>query len=74
MGIENPVIEFSGYRKADPERRLLSTEKIRKRTDWKPVVSLNQGLDQCVAEISSRRKEKYCESSYYNSGRNIQPF
>ena len=49
MGIENPVIEFSGYRKSDPERRLLSTEKIRMKTAWKPVVDLNKGLDECIA-------------------------
>lgn len=48
MGIENPVIEFSGYRESDPERRLLSTEKIRTRTAWKPVVDLGKGLDECI--------------------------
>lgn len=48
MGIDNPVIEFEGYRASDPERRLLSTEKIRTRTEWKPVVSLDQGLDECI--------------------------
>ncbi len=48
MGIENPVIEFSGYRESDPERRLLSTEKIRTRTSWKPAVSLDKGLDECI--------------------------
>lgn len=48
MGIENPVIEFSGYRESDPERRLLSTEKIRTRTAWKPVVDLDKGLDECI--------------------------
>ena len=32
MGITDPVIEFNGYRESDPERRLLSTEKIRTRT------------------------------------------
>lgn len=48
MGIEKPVIEFKGYRKSDPERRLLSTEKIRARTSWKPVVSLDKGLDECI--------------------------
>ena len=42
MGIDDPVIEFSGYRESDPERRLLSTEKIRARTDWKPVVDLKK--------------------------------
>lgn len=48
MGIDDPVIEFSGYRESDPERRMLSTEKIRKRTGWKPVVDLDKGLDECV--------------------------
>ncbi len=48
MGIKNPVIEFSGYRESDPERRLLSTEKIRTRTAWKPVVDLDKGLDECI--------------------------
>lgn len=48
MKIENPVIEFSGYRESDPERRLLSTQKIRTRTSWKPVVTLDKGLDECI--------------------------
>ncbi len=48
MGIDNPVIEFEGYRKSDPERRLLSTKKIRERTSWTPAVSLDKGLDECV--------------------------
>ena len=48
MGITDPVIEFNGYRASDPERRLLSTEKIRTRTTWKPVVSLDKGLDECI--------------------------
>ena len=48
MGIENPVIKFEGYRESDPERRLLSTEKIRTRTNWKPIVDLDKGLDECV--------------------------
>ena len=32
LGIENPEITFSGYRESDPERRVLSTRKIRTRT------------------------------------------
>ena len=48
MGIADPVIEFEGYRASDPERRLLSTEKIRTRTHWRPQVSLERGLDECV--------------------------
>ncbi len=48
MGIENPVIEFSGYRASDPERRLLNTDKIRSRTSWAPMVDLARGLDECI--------------------------
>ena len=48
MGIDDPVIEFEGYRASDPERRLLSTEKIRSRTSWKPAVNLDKGLDECI--------------------------
>ena len=48
MGIEDPVIEFEGYRKSDPERRLLATDKIRTRTSWSPKVSLDKGLDECI--------------------------
>ncbi len=48
MGINDPVIEFNGYRESDPERRLLNTEKIRTRTSWRPAVSLDKGLDECV--------------------------
>lgn len=51
MGIENPKIEFEGYRESDPERRLLNTDKLRTRTNWKPQVSLDKGLDLCVASI-----------------------
>jgi hypothetical protein len=51
MGIENPEIEFEGYRKSDPERRLLNTDKLRARTGWKPQVTLDKGLDLCVASI-----------------------
>ncbi len=54
MGIENPVIEFSGYRESDPERRLLSTEKIRTRTSWKPLVNLDKGLDECIKNYLKR--------------------
>lgn len=56
MGIANPTIEFNGYRESDPERRLLSTEKIRTRTSWKPVVDLNKGLEECVENKIKGRK------------------
>ena len=54
MGIENPVIEFDGYRESDPERRLLNTEKIKTRTDWKPVVGLDKGLEECITNYLKR--------------------
>ena len=48
MGIDDPKIEFNGFRESDPERRLLSTDKIRSRTGWSPKISLDQGLKECV--------------------------
>ncbi len=51
MGIEDPKIVFEGYRESDPERRLLNTEKLRSRTEWRPQVSLDKGLDLCIASI-----------------------
>lgn len=51
MGIENLDIVFEGYRESDPERRLLNTDKLRTRTEWKPQVSLDKGLDLCIASI-----------------------
>lgn len=51
MGIDNPRIVFEGYRKSDPERRLLNTDKLRTITNWKPQVSLDKGLDLCIKSI-----------------------
>ena len=51
MGLPKPEIIFSGYRSSDPERRILNTEKIRTRTDWTPIISLDKGLEMCVASI-----------------------
>jgi len=51
MGLPKPEIIFSGYRCSDPERRILNTEKIRTRTDWTPIISLDKGLEMCVASI-----------------------
>ena len=45
MGIAEPVIEFQGYRESDPQRRLLSTEKIREKTGWKPKVTRKNSAD-----------------------------
>lgn len=51
MGISKPEIKFEGYRSSDPERRILNTEKIRTRTDWTPIITLDMGLDMCVSSI-----------------------
>lgn len=58
MGIKEPVIEFSGYRESDPERRLLSTQKIRTRTSWKPIVDLDKGLDECIRNYLKKLGEE----------------
>ncbi len=50
LGRDNPEIVFSGYRESDPPRRLLSTEKIRCRTGWKPRVTLEEGIRMCIQE------------------------
>lgn len=51
MGLGDVDIVFEGYRKSDPERRLLNTEKIRTRTGWTPIISLDEGLTMCVNSI-----------------------
>lgn len=51
MGLPKPEIKFEGYRSSDPERRILNTEKIRTRTDWTPIITLDKGLEMCVASI-----------------------
>lgn len=48
LGKPNPKIRFEGYRASDPERRILNTDKIRTRTNWKPSVTLKQGLKMCA--------------------------
>lgn len=48
LGIKDPEIVFYGYRESDPERRLLSTEKLVTRTGWKPRVTLEKGIEMCV--------------------------
>ena len=54
MGLPKPEIIFNGYRSSDPERRILNTEKIRTRTDWTPIITLDKGLDMCVASIEKK--------------------
>ena len=51
MGMPRPTIIFNGYRSSDPERRILNTEKIRTRTNWTPIITLDKGLEMCVASI-----------------------
>ena len=51
MGLPKPEIKFEGYRSSDPERRILNTEKIRTRTGWTPIITLDKGLEMCVASI-----------------------
>jgi nucleoside-diphosphate-sugar epimerase len=48
MGVEGLEISFEGTRTADPERRLLNTEKLRNRTGWSPAVGLQDGIRMCV--------------------------
>lgn len=48
LGIDNPDITFEGYRESDPERRILSTKKLRTRTKWEPKITLDKGIEMCV--------------------------
>lgn len=52
LGISNPKVIFEGYRESDPERRVLSTEKIRQGTSWVPKINLSRGLDECIENYS----------------------
>lgn len=52
LGIDNPEIIFNGYRASDPERRLLNTEKIQKATGWKPIITIEKGIESCVTEMN----------------------
>ena len=54
MGIENPRIDFKGERTADPRRRLLSVEKIRKAVGWVAEVDLREGLKACIQNRMAR--------------------
>lgn len=53
LGIKQPEIIFEGYRQSDPVRRMLNTEKLRLRTGWKPVISLEKGIEMCVEEMKN---------------------
>lgn len=51
LGIDEPDISYKGYRASDPERRVLNTDKIRTRTGWCPMISLDRGIEMCVEEM-----------------------
>ena len=53
MGVDGLRVTFEGVRTADPERRLLNTEKLRSRTGWAPTVSLDEGIRMCVEAARS---------------------
>lgn len=57
LGIEEPVITFKGHRDSDPERRVLSTEKIKERTTWRPQVDLETGITECVASYLGQKEQ-----------------
>jgi nucleoside-diphosphate-sugar epimerase len=48
MDVRDLQITFEGMRTADPERRLLNTDRLRSRTGWFPAVSLDDGIGMCV--------------------------
>lgn len=48
IGIGNPEIKFEGYRESDPQRRILSAQKIKERTGWQSTITLEQGIQMCV--------------------------
>lgn len=48
LQIEQYDITFKGYRESDPERRVLSTEKLRQKTGWNAKITLEEGLKMCA--------------------------
>ena len=51
---KNPKIIFKGYRESDPKRRILNTDKIRKLTEWKPKITLDKGIEECIIELNKQ--------------------
>jgi nucleoside-diphosphate-sugar epimerase len=51
-------IVFKGRRTADPERRLLNTEKIARLTGWKSSTDLDTGIRLCLAAAGARGAAK----------------
>ena len=56
--ISDPEIVYSGYRESDPERRLLSIEKLQSRTTWIPQVNLDTGIDMCIEYLKNDLKSE----------------
>ena len=54
LDIKNPKIIFKGYRESDPKRRTLNTDKIRKLTEWKPKITLDKGIEECIIELNKQ--------------------
>ena len=54
LDIKNPKIIFKGYRESDPKRRILNTDKIRKLTEWKPKITLDKGIEECIIELNKQ--------------------
>lgn len=50
MNKNDVEIEFKGIRTADPPRRLLNVSKIENRVNWKPEITLEHGLKECIAK------------------------
>ncbi len=53
LQIEQYDIVFEGYRESDPERRILSTEKLYKRTGWEAKITLEEGLRMCAGSYNT---------------------
>lgn len=56
LGYDDVEIVFEGYRESDPERRYLNVQKLKTRTGWEPVVSLEEGIDMCVENLNKMYK------------------
>lgn len=57
LQIEKYDIVFEGYRESDPERRILSTEKLHKRTGWEAKITLAEGLKMCAGSYRKKKRK-----------------
>lgn len=58
LHLDSYDIEFKGYRESDPERRVLSIEKIQQRTGWRPRITLENGLEMCVQGYTQKLSQR----------------